>query len=136
MKRRSPAIGTSHRVIGSLSCLLVIAGLLNVAVLTGPAQATIDPGSTAQQVADAINSTGGAVTGTFQTKPPSGNPDAVSDSSLASFPTDGSNYGILTTGDANLADDSNSSGSSGATDDGPNIRGNTDFDVSILQVAL
>ncbi|HEV8420765.1 MAG TPA: choice-of-anchor L domain-containing protein, partial [Actinomycetota bacterium] len=136
MTRRSPAIGTSHRAIGWLSCLLVIAGLLNVAVLAGPAQAAIDPGATAQQVADAINSTGGAVTGTFQTKPPSGNPDAVSDSSLASFPTDGSNYGILTTGDANLADDSNSSGSSGATDDGPNIRGNTDFDVSILQVAL
>ncbi|HEY3211485.1 MAG TPA: choice-of-anchor L domain-containing protein, partial [Actinomycetota bacterium] len=136
MMRMPPRTHPIRRLFGLLSCLVVIAGLANVTVLTGAAQAAIDPGSTAQQIADAINSTGGAVTGSFQTKPPSGTPNAVSDSSLTSFPTDGSNYGILTTGDANLADDSNDSGSSGASDDGPNVRGNTDFDVSILKVDL
>src|SRR6266511_792538 len=43
---------------------------------------------------------------------------------------------IITTGDANLADDPNDSGASGVNDSGPNVRGNTDFDVSILKVDL
>jgi hypothetical protein len=123
-----------RRAAGALLAFATIGALVGAMGL--PAQAVINPSSTAQQIADAINSTGTTATGTFTAKPPSGTPDAVSDSSLAAFPTDGSNYGILTTGDANLADDANSSGSSGANDNGPSVRGNTDFDVSVLKVDL
>jgi hypothetical protein len=40
-------------------------------------------------------------------------PTGISDTPLVGFPTSGGNYGILTSGDAALADDANSSGSSG-----------------------
>ena len=50
----------------------------------------------------------------------------MSDVALAGFPTDGSTYGILTSGDANLADDPNTSGWSGAHDGGSTVRGDTD----------
>ena len=68
----------------------------------------------------------------------SGTPNAVADSAtpLGGFPTDGLSYAILTSGDANLADDPNASGSSGASDGGSNVRGNTDFDVTILRIDL
>lgn len=41
-------------------------------------------------------------------------PAAVSDTALAGFPTGGANFAVLTSGDAELADDANDSGSSGA----------------------
>lgn len=52
------------------------------------------------------------------------------------FPTNGPTFAILTTGNANLADDPNASGSSGVSLGGPNVRGNTDLDVSILKLDL
>jgi hypothetical protein len=68
--------------------------------------------------------------------------NGVSDAPLGGMPTNGSTFGILTTGDVGLADDPNSSGSSGLdqngglTNDGAHLRGDTDFDVDILNVDL
>jgi hypothetical protein len=73
---------------------------------------------------------------TFVAVPPIGTPNAVSSTPLASFPTNGSTYAILTTGDANLAGTQNTSGSSGVNVNGPNVRGNTDYDVTILKIDL
>ena len=64
-----------------------------------------------------------------------GTPNGVSDA-LSFFPTNGSTFGIMTTGDVGLADHANSSGSSGVDNNGGNIRGNTDYDVSILKLDL
>jgi hypothetical protein len=58
----------------------------------------------------------------------------VSTTALAGFPTDGSSFGVLTSGNVN------SVGSPGtfanANDGGGNVRGNTDLDVSILEIDL
>lgn len=72
----------------------------------------------------------------FVAIPPSGTPHAVSDTPLTDFPQDGSTYGLLTTGDAGLADDPDDSGSSGVNNNGPSVRGNSDFDVSILRIDM
>ncbi|HEY2198299.1 MAG TPA: choice-of-anchor L domain-containing protein [Mycobacterium sp.] len=55
---------------------------------------------------------------------------------LAGFPTAGSSYALLTTGDSGLAPTANTSNSSGADDGGGNVRGDTDYDVTILKVNL
>ncbi|HET9666486.1 MAG TPA: Ig-like domain-containing protein, partial [Desertimonas sp.] len=68
--------------------------------------------------------------------PPDGTPNDVYPSALSAFPTHGSSFAILTSGDASLAATPNSDGGSGADDGGPNVRGDTDFDVTILKVDL
>jgi len=68
--------------------------------------------------------------------PPNGSPVAVATDSLASFPTSGGDYAILTTGDATLAPTANTSESSGADVGGAPVRGNTDFDVVVLRIDL
>ena len=104
-----------------------------------PGIQTITPTANAGDLAAAIAADQSVVTGAaFDAVPPSGTPNAVADSgtSLGGFPTDGSSYAIMTSGDANLADDPNDSTGSGADDGGPNVRGNTDFDVTILKIDL
>ncbi len=92
---------------------------------------------TAAGLAAAIARTPGQVTGaSLVTEPPRGTPYDVVPTALTSFPTDGSTYSILTSGDATLADTPNSSGGSGADIDGPSVRGDTDFDVTILKIDL
>jgi hypothetical protein len=71
----------------------------------------------------------------FAVTPGTGTPDGTSDA-LGSFPTNGSTFGILTTGDVNLADDPNNSGSDGVDLGSGPVRGNTDYDISILKVDL
>ena len=61
---------------------------------------------------------------------------ADSDTPLGGFPTGGNTYAILTSGDADLADDENVSEGSGADLGGGAIRGDTDRDVTIVQIDL
>ena len=111
------------------------------ALLTAPATAgaAINPTRDAAALAAAISDGPDApnVTGaSFATIPPSGNPTAVSDSALTSFPLTGGSYGILTSGDATLADDPNVTPNAGASDGGAAVRGGTERDVTILKVDL
>lgn len=88
-------------------------------------------------IAGAVTRQEAFVTGAdYVTVPPEGTPNRVSNAPLAGFPTHGTNYGILTTGDATQAGEPNESGSSGANNGGDNVRGDNDFDVSILKVDL
>jgi uncharacterized repeat protein (TIGR01451 family) len=106
---------------------------------SGPASATITPTSTSSDIATAIESLPALVTGSaFVTVPPSGTPNAVSDTALTGFPTDGATYGIMTSGNPTLADDANTSGSSGASLGGGSVRGGagSDRDVSVLRVDI
>jgi uncharacterized repeat protein (TIGR01451 family) len=103
-----------------------------------------DPGE-ALTLANAMEHTGSTfVTGaSFVTVPPDGTPDLTSDEvgvSAPGFPTDGSNYAILTTGDANLAGTPNTAPDSG-TDDGADpatvgANRTTAHDVTILKIAM
>ena len=71
----------------------------------------------------------------FESVPTSGTPNGTS-IALDNLPTDGSTFGILTSGDASLADDPNTAGGSGADIGGGNVRGDTDYDVTILRLDL
>jgi hypothetical protein len=115
--------------------------LLGAALLVAPASAgaAINPTRDAAAIAAAIadgpdrpNVTGAS----FLTIPPTGNPTAVADSALTSFPLTGGTYGVLTSGDATLADDPNTAPNSGASIGGAAVRGGTERDVTILKVDL
>jgi hypothetical protein len=107
--------------------------------LPATANAAITPTRSASDIAGAIadGPNGPKINGaSFVAIPPGGNPTAVSDSPLTSFPLTGSSYGLLTTGDANLADDPNLAGNAGANDGGVAVRGSSDRDVTILKIDL
>ena len=81
--------------------------------------------------------TASPVVATFLTVPGGpGTPHAVADAPLSSFPTNGGTFAILTTGNSAFADDANSDGFTGEALGGGNFRGDTDFDVSVLQIDL
>ncbi len=126
---------------GAVLASLVLCGYAVVLTASAPAfAATITPVSGdaagASALATAMAADPSTVAGAhFVTRPPFGTPNAVADT-LSFFPTHGSDFAILSTGDATIADDANVNGFSGTDDGGPNIRGNTDFDVTILAVDL
>ena len=106
-------------------------------VLVATGSSAITPTSNAGDLATAmLQSSGTLSAASFVALPPTGTPNAVSTTPLAGFPTDGPSYTIMTSGDATLADQPNDSGSSGAGLGGANVRGNTDYDVSILKIDL
>jgi hypothetical protein len=74
----------------------------------------------------------------FDSLPPNGNPVAVSDRPLASFPTIGRDYAILTTGNATFADNVNLSGSDTENNGGGHVpgRGGNDFDVVVFRIGV
>ncbi len=112
---------------------LAVAGL--VLGLVAPALTAITPTSTALTIANSIAASSGIVTGaSFLEVPPNETPNGVSTTALGEFPVDGSDYGILTSGKASSVE---FPGTQASTDDGgTNQRGDTDYDVSILQIDL
>lgn len=123
-----------------LSLIIGIAAAVTV-LSAGVAYAAITPvpndASGATTLANALISDASVLTSAgFDAVPGSGTPHGAGDSALTSFPTDGSTFAILTSGDAGLADDPNTSGGSGANLGGGNARGNTDYDVTILRLGL
>jgi hypothetical protein len=127
---------TRHSARGCLGLLAVAA----VALLTaGAANAAITPvpnnPAGALAIANAMAATPGIVSGaTFVTAPPIDSPNGTADAPLTQFPTNGSTFGILTSGSVANADDPGTFTSVNLG--GGNIRGNTDFDVSILRIDL
>jgi hypothetical protein len=130
----------------SLKCS-VIASVVSVAALgalAAPALATITTTRTSSTLATAIVADTSTISSSsFQEIAPTGSgleePNAVSTTALGGFATNGADYGILTTGDATLADQPNNSDSDGVGlggDNGTTVRGDNDFDVTVLQVNL
>lgn len=116
--------------IGALAASSIVA-------TAAPANAVITTTSDATALTAALTGSGANVTGSsFVAIPPLGTPHAVSTTALAGSPTNGPSYAILTTGNADFADDANGSGSTGADLAGPTVRGDTDLDVSVLKVDL
>jgi hypothetical protein len=126
-----------HHIALVIITLTLTLAILAVTAKMPSARAAINPNSTALQLVQAMTEDSSILTGaTFVTKPPSGTPDAVSDTPLASFPTKGATYAILTTGDATLASTPNNAGNTGADLGGSTVRGTNDWDVTILKVDL
>jgi hypothetical protein len=117
-----------------LSVILALTLLASGAVT---ADAAITPQATAPPIAQAIVASAPTlVSSSFASLPPAGAPNGTANAPFGSFPTNGSTFGILTTGSVALADDPNNFGDDGLDDQGDNVRGNTDYDVSILRVNL
>lgn len=72
----------------------------------------------------------------FAARPPYGRVAARSTKRLAGFPRSGNSYMILSNGWATLADNPNSSGSSGRTAGGPAIRGNRDVTIFRMNIRV
>src|SRR5918996_2640950 len=129
--RRGTARARQRSVATAATAGSVVAAL----VLIASAYAVITATRSAPDLAGAIATEANVVTGaSFVTIPPSGSPTAVSTTPLAGFPTHGGSYTILTTGDATIAGNPNDAASSGASIGGGNVRGDTDFDVTILKI--
>jgi hypothetical protein len=118
---------------------IVVLLAFSAALLALPAATTaaLNTTPTALTLAHAIVADAAIVTGAeYVAKPAAGTPVAVSSDALASFPTGGGEYGILTTGNAALAGAANTSGSTGVALGGASVRGDSDFDVTILRIDL
>jgi hypothetical protein len=118
--------------------MVVAAGLqVGAGAPTQAQQLDIDTGASAVEIAQSIAADPSTVTGAaWVARPPGGTPTALATGFLAGFPRDGSTYGILTSGNAALADDPNTSPSSGANNGGLPVRGDTDYDVTVLRIDL
>jgi hypothetical protein len=119
----------------SARSLGVIAAALSLVVLTlaGAAQATITP-STALAIAQAMASPSANVTGASFVAIPGGTPDGVSTTPLTGFPTNGSSFGVLTSGNVSVVGSPTTFAST--ADGGGSVRGTSDMDVSILKIDL
>ena len=124
-----------RRAILATSLALAVAGSGAAASEAATITPVTNSNAGALQLAQSMFQNPALISGaSFVAHPPLGTPNAVVDGSLSFFPQNGNTFGLITSGDANLADDPNSSGSSGANDGGTPVRGNTDFDVTILKV--
>ncbi len=124
-----------RRVAGTAGLTLAVA-----IALAAPANGYISPSRDGNALGAAID-TGGFVTGSELSELPPIRPgtvsaDATSTSPLTKFPRHGPDFAILTTGNPLLADDRNTSEQSGANLGGPNVRGDSDLDVSVLRLAV
>ena len=123
----------SKRVNGFLVPLAI--AVISLGAAAASAGAAITSTNSAPGVANAIAADPGIITGaSFDTIQDSA--AGIGDSPLAGFPLVGPNYGLLTTGDPQLADDPNVAGDSGVDLLGGNVRGDTDQDVTILSIGL
>lgn len=118
--------------------LIAVSALVPAAImLVTPAAFAAISSPAAPAVAAAIKAAGTVTTGaSWVSAPATGTPSGVSDAPLAGFPTEGSTFAILTNGDVNSADDAPPSTHTGTTTNlhGANVRGDTDFDVSVLKI--
>ncbi len=142
MSARSDAPTTLH--LDPRVRWLVLAGVTLVALLAIAASAraaAITPTSDANALSNAMVVGGGVTGATLNTDPlaPSPLPNATSDEPLADFPTEGSTYTIMTTGDPLFADDPNDEGNIGKNlgePIDPPTRGDTAYDISTLAVPI
>lgn len=127
------------RSFGRIRRVLPLMALTAYAVVgfVTPASAAITQTGDANAIAAAIGD-GQSFVGAASFVSVTGTPNATADNApaLAGFPRSGPSYGILTTGDPTIAGDANSSPSSGDNLGGPNVRGNSDYDVTVMDIDL
>lgn len=119
--------------------LLVALAATGVGVAqSGGGQITADAGRVsrveATKIARTIAGPKSVRSAAFAARPPYGAVAASSTKRLAGFPRQGGSYMILSNGDARLADNANSSPSSGTNAGGPAIRGNRDVTIFRMNI--
>ena len=119
-----PEDGAGNGGGGSGSCT----GAANVSAVS-------NDGTGATAIANAVTADGTTLTAASFAAVTGGTPNGTAEC-LSWFATNGSTFGILTTGDVNLADDANDGGGDGVDNGGANVRGDTDYDVTVLKLDL
>lgn len=113
--------------------------LLATFAIIAPASAFISPTRDGNAIAAAVQASV-PLTGSFDAITQTGSggtqSNATANTPLTKFPRSGADYGIMTTGNAALAEQPNTSGESGTNLLGPNVRGDSDVDVSVLKLSL
>jgi len=127
-----------HRTIRTTAGFTVATTLLALLHMPGAAAATAvtasaDPVALGRALAADVSWVTGAA---FVARPGAGSPTGLVSGGVAGLPTSGAAAALLTTGDVNLVTQPNTSDSSGADLGGASVRGNTDFDVTVLRVDL
>ncbi len=89
----------------------------------------------ATAIANAITADGATLTAASFATVTGGTPNGTA-GCLSWFATNGNTFGILTSGDVSLADDPNDSDGDGVDNNGASVRGDTDFDVTVLKLDL
>ncbi len=133
------ALGKSHRLVGALGALLLLAGLGGVA--QAQPQGKITPVLESHAGATLLARTMMAnpnqlVSGRYAALPPDNQPNAVSTEPLAGFPRNGKSYAIMTNGCAVLADQHKYAGRPGCNDNGIPLRGTRDLNILRLVVRV
>jgi fimbrial isopeptide formation D2 family protein len=116
------------------AALTIGAVFVTVYLVAPAAMAAPTVQATAPQVAAAIAAEPATVTGASYSTISSADAAAVWDSALTSFPTNGSTFGVLSSGNAGNVADAGTFTS--VSNNGGNIRGNTDLDVTIMKTDL
>jgi hypothetical protein len=131
-------MGRLHRRWAAALALVVAFATLTTASATA-AGVDLSLNPAAVDLARSMVATPSTVTGAaYESKPPFGTPTAVASGELDGFPTGGpgTDFAILTTGDASLASTANTAPNTGRSDGGGHVRGNTDYDVTVLRIDL
>jgi hypothetical protein len=119
---------------GRVAAFLASAAWL-LAAPVGAQAATFSSDPSATSLGREIATDSSLVVGaSYVAKPPVGGSAAIGEGEIAGLPTHGPKFGVLSTGRAAIAGNANSSESSGQSLNGPNVRGNTDYDVTILKI--
>jgi hypothetical protein len=117
---------------------IVAAGALFAAPAQADGAPSITPTFDARQISDTIAADNDTVVDASFVRIPPGSygisPAAKSDVELTSFATEGSRYGMLTTGDPRIADDDNNSQYSGTNAGSGHFQGDHNYDVTIMKV--
>lgn len=128
----------NHRRLAAMTAMLVA---LTGVVTTGdraaasedyvPVQANAD----AAAIGRAMAADPAGVTGaSWVTRTADGNPTGLVVAPVSGFPSAGSTAGILSTGDVTIISEPNLDDGDGEDNGGDNVRGDTDFDVTILKI--
>lgn len=131
-----PKSGRGRRALARLGTGALIGSSL-LAIGSTPANAVVTVTGSPTDLATAMAGPGANVTGAgWSEVPATGTPHAVSTTPLAGLPTNGGSFAILTSGNANFADDANLSGGTGASLGDTSPRGASVRDASVLKVDL
>ena len=130
-------MGMKHRLAPVFVAGAMIASTVGGLATAGPAGATVTAATGpagALAIAQALATPSAHLTGASFESTTAGTPNGTSDGALGEFPTDGSTFGILTTGNV---DSVPNPGTFASTDNaGASVRGNTDLDVTVLKADL
>ena len=135
--RQQQRRASATRAAGEVGLLISLVAGLIMATGATPAVVDVTPQtgpSGALAIAQAIAAPSTPITGASFLAAPAGTPDGTSTTPMGEFPTNGSSFGILTTGNVDSVPSTSTFANTNLG--GRNVRGNTDFDVTVLKVDL